>query len=150
MAPTEVCVEIKRLPHAPSDLPAYATDNAAGMDLRLAGNDVSIDPGERALLPTGFCIAIPPGFEGQVRMRSGTALLTGLILPNAPGTIDADYRGELKVLVMNVSREPVQLTAGERVAQLVISPVAHCRWTEAQELDLSKRGSEGFGSTGRH
>jgi dUTP pyrophosphatase len=119
------------------------------MDLRLAGNDVTIDPGERALLPTGLCIAVPYGFEGQVRMRSGTALMTGLILPNAPGTIDSDYRGELKILVMNVGREPVAIAAGERIAQLVISPVARCQWIEVTDLVASARGDNGFGSTGR-
>jgi dUTP pyrophosphatase len=149
MPQNTVRVEITRLPHAPADLPAYATEHAAGMDLRLAGNDVTIEPGERALLPTGFCLAIPPGYEGQVRMRSGTALLTGLLLPNAPGTIDADYRGEVKILVMNVSRQPVQLTAGERIAQLIISPVAYCQWIETTQLDMSRRGPDGFGSTGR-
>ena len=144
-----VQVEILRLPHAPSDLPAYATESAAGMDLRLAGNDVTLAPGERALLPTGFCIAIPRGYEGQVRMRSSSALLHGLILPNAPGTIDADYRGEVKILVMNLSREKVEIESGERIAQLVIAPVAHCLWTEVAELKNSTRGADGFGSTGR-
>jgi dUTP pyrophosphatase len=149
MPQDSIRVEITRLPHAPADLPAYATEHAAGMDLRLAGNDLTIEPGERALLPTGFCIAVPPGYEGQVRMRSGTALLSGLLLPNAPGTIDSDYRGELKILVMNVSRQPVQLASGERIAQLIISPVAHCLWVETAQLELSRRGPDGFGSTGR-
>lgn len=147
--PDTLRIELTRLPHAPAELPAYASDNSAGMDIRLAGNDVNLDPGERALLPTGFCIAIPPGYEGQVRMRSGTALLSGLILPNAPGTIDADYRGELKILVMNVSRESARIAAGERIAQLVISPVARCQWVEVRVLETSARGENGFGSTGR-
>jgi dUTP pyrophosphatase len=149
MSQDSIRVEITRLPHAPAGLPSYATEHAAGMDLRLAGNDVTIEPGERALLPTGFCIAVPSGFEGQVRMRSGTALRTGLLLPNAPGTIDSDYRGELKILVMNVSRQPVQLTAGDRIAQLIVSPIARCEWVETTQLELSRRGPDGFGSTGR-
>ncbi len=144
-----ILVEIIRLSHAPAELPAYATEYSAGMDIRLAGNDVTIAPGERALLPTGFCIAIPEGYEGQIRMRSGTALLTGLLIPNAPGTVDSDYRGEVKILVMNVGRDLVHLAAGERVAQLGISPVARCKWAETGQLEWSKRGSDGFGSTGR-
>ena len=147
--PDIVRLEITRLPHAPADLPSYASEGSAGMDLRLAGNNVTIYPGERALLPTGFCIAIPPGYEGQVRMRSGTALLSGLILPNAPGTIDSDYRGELKILVMNVSHEPATIAASERIAQLVIAPVVRCQWIEVTELVSSARGGNGFGSTGR-
>ncbi len=90
----EITLQIQRLPHAPAELPAYQTDGAAGMDLRLAGAGVTLNPGERALLPTGFCVAIPAGYEGQIRLRSGFALRTGLILVNAPGTIDSDYRGE--------------------------------------------------------
>lgn len=118
------------------------------MDLILAAEDVSLKPGERALLPTGFCIAIPRGFEGQVRMRSGTALKTGLFLPNAPGTIDSDYRGELKVLVMNGGAEPVTIRSGERFAQLVVAPVARGIWKVVTELPDSGRGAGGFGSTG--
>ena len=144
-----VRVEIQKLPHAPAELPSYATESSAGMDLSLAGDDIVVNPGQRTLLPTGYCIAIPPGYEGQVRMRSGAALKTGLILPNAPGTIDADYRGELKILVMNVSPQPVRVASGERIAQLVISPVARCEWEEVQQLALSARGQNGFGSTGR-
>ena len=144
----EAVVEIMRLPHAPAELPAYQTDGAAGMDLSLAGEDVTVGPGERAALPTGFCVAIPPGHEGQVRLRSGFAMRTGLILPNAPGTIDADYRGEIKVLVMNVSLEPVRVKRGERIAQLVISPVSRCVWREVPALPASARNGGGFGSTG--
>jgi len=145
----EAVVEIMRLPHAPAELPAYQTDGAAGMDLCLAGDDVTILPGERAALPTGFCVAIPAGYEGQVRLRSGFAMQTGLILPNAPGTIDADYRGEIKVLVLNVLREPVRVKRGERIAQLVIAPVARCVWHEVPTLPASERNGGGFGSTGR-
>ncbi len=144
-----VSVEIRRLPHAPRDLPSYKTDGAAGMDLCLAGPDVNLQPGERLLLPTGFSIAIPQGYEGQVRARSGFALRSGVILPNAPGTIDPDYRGELKVLVMNATAAPVTIPAGERFAQLIISPVARCKWMEVEELSATPRGENGFGSTGR-
>jgi dUTP pyrophosphatase len=145
----EAVVEITRLPHAPDGLPAYQTEGSAGMDLCLAGEDVEVLPGERAALPTGFCVAIPPGYEGQVRLRSGFALRTGLILPNAPGTIDSDYRGEIKVLVMNVSHEPLCVKRGERIAQLVIAPVSRCVWREVATLPESSRSSGGFGSTGR-
>lgn len=119
------------------------------MDLCLAGPDVVLQSGERALLPTGFSIAIPLGYEGQIRARSGFALRSGVILPNAPGTIDPDYRGELKVLVMNVTSMPVSIPAGERFAQLVISPVVRCKWMEVEELSATPRGKNGFGSTGR-
>jgi dUTP pyrophosphatase len=145
-----VRVAIQRLPHAPDELPHYETAGSAGMDLRLASADVHLQPGERILLPTGFAIALPPGYEGQIRLRSGFALRKGLILLNAPGTIDSDYRGELKVLVMNVGREAVIVEQGERFAQLIIAPVAVCEWTEAKDLPGSERGAGGFGSTGRN
>jgi dUTP pyrophosphatase len=149
MPESSVRLHIQRLPHAPADLPAYQSDHAAGMDLRLAGVPVVLQPGERTLLPTGFCIAIPEGFEGQIRLRSGFALRTGLLLINAPGTIDADYRGELKILVFNPGTESIHIESGERVAQLVISPVARGTWTEVAELPPSTRDVGGFGSTGR-
>lgn len=143
-------VQIQRLPHAPVELPSYQTDGAAGMDLYYAGDDVEIRSGDRVLLPTGFCIAIAPGFEGQIRLRSGFALRSGLLLVNAPGTIDSDYRGEVKILVMNASRDAVHVSRGERIAQLIIAPVARCEWEEVRELPVSARGQGGFGSTGRH
>jgi dUTP pyrophosphatase len=146
---SEIGVSIQRLPHAPRTLPSYQTEGAVGMDLCLAGQDVVLPPHARALLPTGFRIAIPAGFEGQVRARSSFALRTGVILPNSPGTIDPDYRGELKVLVMNATDQPVRIDSGERVAQLVISPVARCKWIEVEDLPSSSRGENGFGSTGR-
>jgi dUTP pyrophosphatase len=147
--PHVVTVPIQRLPHAPAQLPSYATDGAAGMDLRLAGDDQTLQPGERALLPTGFCIAVPTGFEAQIRLRSGFALRTGLILLNAPGTIDSDYRGEVKVLIMNPGSSAVQIPRGERFAQLVVCPVARCTWDEMERLPESTRNSGGFGSTGK-
>jgi dUTP pyrophosphatase len=143
-----VTIEIQRLPHAPAELPVYQTDGAAGMDLRYAGEDMVLEPGQRSLLPTGFCVAIPVGFEGQVRMRSGFALKTGVILLNAPGTIDSDYRGEVKVLALNTGREAVRVASGERIAQLIIAPVARCQWHVVAQLPDTDRGVNGFGSTG--
>jgi dUTP pyrophosphatase len=145
-----VDLQIKRLPHAPAELPSYQTDGSAGMDLRLAGDDLMVAPGARVLAPTGFCIAIPAGYEGQIRLRSGFALKTGFLLANAPGTIDSDYRGELKVLVMNTSLEPARIASGERFAQLVIAPVVRCQWTEVDDLSQSPRGAGGFGSSGQY
>ncbi|MFD1341682.1 dUTP diphosphatase [Litorisediminicola beolgyonensis] len=133
-------------------LPVYATSGAAGADLRanLADRgEVTLLPGARALMPTGLRIAIPPGFEAQVRPRSGLALKHGLTLPNAPGTIDSDYRGPLGVIVMNAGQEPVTLRHGNRIAQLVIAPVVQARFTIAETLDDTTRGAGGFGSTGR-
>jgi dUTP pyrophosphatase len=141
-------IEIVRLPHAPEELPDYHSSGAVGMDLRLAAPDVTLLPGQRELLPTGFSIAIPEGFEAQVRMRSSVALRTGLILPNSPGTIDPDYRGELKVLLMNAGCDPATIQSGDRFAQLVISPVVRCEWKLVETLPASSRAAGGFGSTG--
>jgi dUTP pyrophosphatase len=149
MSTNPVTVKIQRLPHAPSELPAYQSAGAVGMDLRLAADTVTLEPGERVLLPTGFCLAIPIGYEGQIRMRSGLAMRTGLILPNAPATIDQDYRGEVRVLVLNAGRETVRVERGERIAQLVIAPVAACSWQEVPQLPPTLRGENGFGSTGK-
>jgi len=130
-------------------LPTYASPGAAGLDIRVGGTaPVVIAPGERRVISTGFALAIPNGFEGQVRMRSGVALEKGLVLPNSPATIDADYRGELKVIVANIGNVETVLQPGERFAQLVISPVARVRWEEVDELPESGRGEGGFGSTG--
>lgn len=144
-------VAVRRLSHGRDlPLPSYATDGAAGLDLVAAvATDVVLETMERLAVPTGIQIAIPPGFEGQVRARSGRALREGLALVNAPGTIDADYRGEVLVLVANLGREPITIRRGERIAQLVICPVARVRLTEVNELGNTVRGSEGFGSTGR-
>lgn len=118
------------------------------MDLR-AAEDVSLQPGQRAAVSTGFRVAIDQGFEGQVRARSSLALKRGLIVPNAPGTIDSDYRGELKVLLANVGLEPVEIPRGERIAQIVIAPVVQAAVQEVTDLDETERGEGGFGSTGR-
>jgi len=136
-------------------LPTYHSDLAAGLDLsaclprgEAAGETVTIRPGEIAKIPTGVALAIPPGYEGQVRPRSGMSTRHGITVPNAPGTIDADYRGELFIALMNLGREPFDITHGMRVAQLVIAPVAHAAVEEVDELDATTRGEGGFGSTG--
>ena len=133
----------------PLPLPRYMTPDAAGMDL-LADLEAEtvLAPGERRLVPTGLALAIPPGFEGQVRARSGLAARDGLTVLNAPGTIDADYRGEVRVLLVNLGREPVSVRRGDRIAQLVVGPVARVSWREVQQLPESERGEGGFGSTG--
>ena len=146
--PLDVPVEV--LPHAAGlDLPAYATPGAAGMDLRAAvGEPVVIEPGARALVPTGLRLAVPAGHEAQVRARSGLALRHGLAVLNAPGTIDSDYRGELKVILANLGEAPVTLERGDRIAQLVVAPVARVRWQPAETLEATARGTGGFGHTG--
>lgn len=131
-------------------LPARATPGSAGMDLRAALRaDLVLQPGERGLVPCGFAMALPEGWEGQVRPRSGLAVRYGLTVLNAPGTIDADYRGEVAVPLINLGQEPVVLRRGDRVAQLVLAPVPSVRWQEVDQLDAAARGDQGFGSTGR-
>ena len=141
---------IRRLPHAEGlQLPAYATDGAAGADLCAAVDEaLTIRPGERAAVPTGLVLEIPDGHEGQVRPRSGLAIRAGLTIVNAPGTIDSDYRGELKVLMINLGSDPVSINRGERIAQLLIAPVTRASFVESEALSVSERGDGGFGSTG--
>ena len=148
---TDITVPITVLPHGEGlELPSYATPGAAGCDLRAAiGADLVIAPGARALVPTGVSVAIPSGYEGQVRMRSGLALREGLALLNAPGTIDSDYRGEIRVIIANLGSEPAKLTRGDRIAQLVFAPVVRVRLEPVTELPSSDRGPGGFGSTGK-
>jgi len=143
-------VQVKRLPHSEGlALPSYATSGAAGMDLLAAvAAPVVIAPGQRVLIPTGLTIALPPGFELQVRPRSGLALKNGIVLPNSPGTIDEDYRGELQVIVMNAGHEPFTVERGMRIAQAVLAPVVRVAWDEVQVLGQTARGAGGFGSTG--
>ena len=130
-------------------LPRYMSPHAVGLDLAAdVPADVVLAAGARALVPTGLAIAIPPGYEGQVRPRSGRAFSQGLTVLNAPGTIDADYRGEVGVLVVNLGQAPVRITRGDRIAQLVIAPVVRIEWDEVAELDPTDRGDGGFGSTG--
>ena len=130
-------------------LPAYETEHASGLDLRAAvTEDLVLRPGQRAAVPTGLCIAIPPGYEGQVRPRSGLALRNGISMINSPGTIDADYRGEVKVLLVNLGDAPFTIRRGDRIAQLVVASVARVHWNQVARLDDTARGSGGFGHTG--
>ena len=141
-------VQVKRLPHgAGLPLPAYATDGAAGMDV-VSAEDVTIAPGARHAIATGFAMAIPAGYEIQVRPRSGLALKHGITVPNTPGTIDSDYRGELKVIVINHGADAFEILRGDRIAQLVLAPVTRASWLAVDELDETARGDGGFGSTG--
>ena len=145
-----VAVRIRRLAHGEGlALPAYATPGAAGMDV-LAAEAVTLAPGARHAVATGFAVAIPPGYEIQVRPRSGLALKHGVSVPNTPGTIDSDYRGELKVIVINHGRDEFAIERGDRIAQLVLAPVTVAAWDEVAELDETARGAGGFGSTGGH
>ena len=147
---SDLLIEIKRLPHAADlPLPVYATALAAGMDLCAAiDKDVVIAPGDRVAVPTGYMIALPDGYEAQVRPRSGLALKHGITLPNSPGTIDADYRGEVAVIVLNAGRENFTVTRGMRIAQMVVAPVTRVAWREVETLGETARGAGGFGSTG--
>ncbi|MCY1670086.1 dUTP diphosphatase [Novosphingobium sp. SL115] len=148
MSSPEVPVLVKRLPHGEGlPLPAYATDGAAGMDV-VAAEDVDLAPGARHAVATGLSIAIPAGYEIQVRPRSGLALKHGVTVPNTPGTIDSDYRGELKVIMINLGADVFSIRRGDRVAQLVLAPVTRGSWLEVDELDATARGEGGFGSTG--
>ena len=145
-----VSIPVATLPHfAGLDLPAYATPGSAGMDLQAAVDaPLLLAPGERVLVPTGLQLAVPTGFEAQVRPRSGLALKHGVTCLNTPGTIDSDYRGEIKVLLANLGREPLAIERGMRIAQLVIAPVAQAEWQPVATLDATVRGAGGFGSTG--
>ncbi len=144
----DVPVRVKRLDHGQGlELPHYATDGAAGMDV-LSAEDVVLEPGMRHPVATGLALAIPAGYEIQVRPRSGLALKHGVSVPNTPGTIDSDYRGELKVIMINFGTEPFAIHRGDRVAQLVLAPVTRASWEEVDRLDETARGEGGFGSTG--
>jgi dUTP pyrophosphatase len=144
-----IAIRLKRLPHGEDlPLPAYATAHAAGMDV-VAAEDLILAPGQRHAVATGFAIAIPEGYEVQVRPRSGLALRHGITCLNTPGTIDSDYRGEVKVILANLGSERFEVVRGERIAQLVPAPVLRARFDEVEELDATGRGSGGFGSTGR-
>jgi dUTP pyrophosphatase len=142
-------IEVKRLSHGDGlPLPAYATEHSAGLDV-VAAEDLTLAPGARHAVATGFAIAIPEGFEVQVRPRSGLALKHGITCLNTPGTIDSDYRGEVKVILANLGPEPFEVRRGERIAQLVPAPVLRAAFREAEALDSTQRGAGGFGSTGR-
>ena len=145
----EIDIQLKRLPHGDGlPLPSYATEHAAGLDV-VAAESLTLAPGARHAVATGFAIAIPHGFEVQVRPRSGLALKHGLSVLNTPGTIDSDYRGEVKVIVANLGDAPFEIVRGERIAQLVPAPVQRARFAEVEDLDATARGAGGFGSTGR-
>jgi dUTP pyrophosphatase len=148
-----VTVQINRLPHSEGlPLPAYETALAAGMDLRAAvpeNEPMTLAPGARAMVPTGLTMALPDGYEAQVRPRSGLAAKHGITCLNTPGTIDADYRGEVKVILINLGAEPFVIKRGERIAQMVIAPVTRATLAEVETLDETTRGAGGFGSTGR-
>ncbi len=142
-------VRVRRIGAAEATLPAYQSEDAAGCDLVAALDaPLVLEPGRRALVPTGIAIALPPGHEGQVRPRSGLAMKHGVTVLNAPGTIDADYRGEVKVLLVNLGDEPFPIEPGARIAQLVVAPVTRAKFVWAEDLDATARGAGGFGSTG--
>jgi dUTP pyrophosphatase len=143
-----ITIRLKRLAHGERlPLPAYATDGAAGMDV-VAAEELDLMPGQRHAVATGFAIAIPDGYEVQVRPRSGLALKHGITVPNTPGTIDSDYRGELKVIMINLGDAPFPIRRGDRIAQLVAAPVQRAAFEEVGDLDETARGAGGFGSTG--
>lgn len=150
---SEVIVQVRPLPHFDGlQLPSYETAGSAGMDVRAAvpeNEPVVLAPGARAMVPTGLSVAIPEGYEIQVRPRSGLAAKHGLTCLNTPGTIDSDYRGEIKVILINLGAEPFTIQRGERIAQLVLAPVTRLGWQEVSELGETARGAGGFGSTGR-
>jgi dUTP pyrophosphatase len=149
---TEIDVRVLRLPHgADLPLPAYQSELAAGLDLLAAvpaDAPIALAPGARALVPTGIALALPPKYEAQVRPRSGLAARHGITVLNAPGTVDADYRGEVQVLLVNLGQDDVTISRGMRIAQVVLAPVSRARLVEAATLDDTSRGSGGFGSTG--
>ena len=143
-------MKVKIVNRSGRPVPAYATALSAGMDLRAClENPITLGPLERALVPTGLFIALPPGFEAQVRPRSGLAAKQGVTVLNTPGTIDADYRGEIKVILVNLSNVPFEIVPGERIAQLVVARHERVEWEETDSLDETERGAGGFGSTGR-
>jgi dUTP pyrophosphatase len=150
---TDITVAVRPLPHFEGlQLPAYETEGSAGMDMRAAvpeGEPMVLAPGARAMVPTGLSVAIPQGYEIQVRPRSGLAAKHGLTCLNTPGTIDSDYRGEIKVILINLGQEAFTIQRGERIAQLVLAPVTRLAWSEVESLDETARGTGGFGSTGR-
>ncbi len=145
-----VTVCLQRLPHgADLPLPAYGSEEAAGCDVVAAvTEDLVLAPGARALIPTGFCLDLPAGFEIQVRPRSGLALKHGITVLNAPGTVDSDYRGEVGVILVNLGEAPFTISRGMRIAQLVLAPVLRAGWREVAEVSTTRRGEGGFGSTG--
>jgi dUTP pyrophosphatase len=147
-----IAVPVQQLDHgADLPLPAYASDHASGVDLQAAVDaPLTLAPGERAMVPTGLAMALPAGYEAQVRPRSGLAAKQGVTVLNTPGTIDADYRGEVKVILINLGAEAVTFARGDRIAQLVVAPITRLAWRATASLDETARGAGGFGSTGGH
>lgn len=150
MMKQETTVTLIQMPHAEGlNLPSYATAQAAGVDLEAAiDTPIILKPGERALVPTGLCIALPDGFEAQIRPRSGLAAKNGVTVLNSPGTIDADYRGEIKIILVNLGQETFTIERGMRVAQMIVAPYTQVSWQKVESLDETARGAGGFGSTG--
>ncbi|MUG90221.1 dUTP diphosphatase [Bombella sp. ESL0385] len=150
MMSASITVRIVRLPHGHDlDLPTYGTAGAAGVDMQAAVEaPLTIKAGERALIPTGLSIALPAGYELQIRPRSGLALKYGIMVPNSPGTIDEDYRGEIRIILINAGAEDFVIHRGMRIAQAVLAPVVKIAWQECESLDTTERGHNGFGSTG--
>lgn len=146
----KITVPIQKLEHASDlELPFYATEQSAGMDLHAAiSNDIILLPGKRCLVPTGIAIALPKGYEAQIRSRSGLAIKNGMVVLNAPGTIDADYRGEIIAIMINLGEETFTITRGMRIAQMVIAPFSQVSWNQSENLEETTRGSQRFGSTG--
>lgn len=143
-------LSVRIVNHSPWPLPAYATAGAAGMDVQANLSEPQlIQPGARVLIPTGIHIELPPGFEAQLRPRSGLAFRHGITLPNSPATIDSDYRGEIKVALINLSQEPFTVSPGDRIAQMVVARYEQVQWVAVEQLDDTHRGSGGFGSTGK-
>ena len=143
-------IKVKIVNHSPYPCPAYATPQSAGVDLRANLEEpIMLQPLQRAMVPTGLYIALPAGYEAQVRPRSGLAAKHGITVLNSPGTVDADYRGELKTILVNLSQEPFEIVPGERIAQMVIARHEQVEWEQVEELDATQRGAGGFGSTGR-
>lgn len=150
MTTQTITVAVSRLPHgADLALPGYATEHSAGMDLLAAIDaEVTLAPGQRAMVPTGLAIALPDGFEAQVRPRSGLAAKNGVTVLNSPGTVDADYRGEVKVILVNLGQDAFTVSRGMRIAQMIVAPVTRVAWAETDTLEETTRGAGGFGSTG--
>jgi dUTP pyrophosphatase len=143
--------QVKIINKSPNPLPAYATSGSSGMDVRAHLNiPVTLAPMERAIIPTGLFIELPPGYEAQIRPRSGLAMKQGITCLNSPGTVDADYRGEIKIILINLSAENQIIQPGDRIAQLVIQQVEHIRWEEVKEIEKTQRNEGGFGHTGKH
>jgi len=143
-------MKVRVINQSPFDLPSYATIGSAGMDLKAnLASGITLAPLERSVIPTGLFLELPQGFEAQIRPRSGLALKKGLSIPNAPGTIDSDYRGEVGVIVVNLSNQPIEISKGDRIAQMVIAKYEQIEWEPVTELTTSDRGKNGYGSTGK-